>query len=591
MGLDVLIKNALIADGTGGTPFVGNIAVSEGKIVPADGSSADAAFVMDAAGKVASPGFIDMHSHGDHMLPVCPDAQSALGQGITTLFTGHCGMSPMPAHRYYSYFCFEDRAFARVLPAPLGGPNPGCSQILPSDLLRPFYKAEYGADFDWDSVSAYFSHLKKTGIGPNIAGMVGHGQIRLQVLGPDNSRPSTAEEIEQIIALCDEAMDSGAFGISFGLDYEPGWFASDGELEAVARCVARRGKILSTHYQLRGTRRGVTGPHAPVEGAVEMMELALKTGVRLHLSHLSGSYAITPPDADIERAGARRMLALIAEYRLKGAHITWDTICYYPGGDFLMPNLAQRFLPYVKIAGGMRAFSGCLRVGNYKRQIADEVKAGKHPSGSVMTYLNPITQPDWGKNLPIIACADKRYLGKTIGELVKETGRHYVDLLLDILEADPYACYYMWRDRAVEQSNIVYMEQAEVSVSLDVTPRDYDFYAGNPGADLPVNHGGTGVYCGFVKFLQMKKDQPLETTVRQLSANGAQTLGLKDRGKLLPGMAADITVFDYNALSANENFLDPRSAPSGIDLVLVNGKIAVDRGRHTGVRGGQILRA
>lgn len=590
--MDVLIKNGLIVDGSGTAPYAADIAVEDGAIsAVSENLHCEAGRVIDASGKLVTPGFIDMHSHSDGTLPVYPDCESALGQGVTTLFCGHCGLSPVPATKYYAYSAFEEAAFKRVIPYPIGGHNPGYPQILPTQVLRPHYKEVFGSDLDWTDLPSYYAHLEKSGIGPNMLSVVGHGQIRMQVLGYFTDRPSTPEETEEIARICGEVMDEGAAGISFGLDYAPGWWASDEELEIVAREVAKRGKILATHYQLRPTRRGVTSRHSQIDGMVEMLDLAERTGVHLHLSHLSCAFDIYPPDEKLIRAGANRALEIIDEYRSRGVHVTYDTIGYYSGGDFYYPQLANRFLPFVMQAGGMKKFSEALSIGNYKARVSAAIKAGKHPSESVMTVLNPIQQPNWGKDMPIIRCSDKRYEGKTIGELCDELNCDYVDLLLDILEADPYACYYMWGNRTVQVDWQEFFKCDDMCISLDVHSRNYDYEPESIMPDIPKNYGSTGMYCGYIKYLNMHKDSvPVEKLIRQLTSNGADALGLADRGRLIAGSAADIVVMDYNNLHSNEDFINPRQKPSGIDYVLVNGRFAVDKGEQTHIRSGQIIR-
>jgi N-acyl-D-amino-acid deacylase len=349
---DLIIKNALLVDGSGNKPYIADIAIHNGLIARIGKIDDGAERIIDASGKIAAPGFIDMHSHSDATLPAWPDAESSLGQGITTIFTGHCGLSPMPAGRYYGYSCFEDAAMAKVLPTPIGGPNPGYPQLVEPALLRPHYKKAYGADLDWSDVDSYYQHLEKSGIAPNIRSIAGHGQIRFQVLGIDNRRPSTEAELGQILDEVDAAMQAGAAGISFGLDYDPGWYAAREELVAVARRVAELGGILTTHYQLRPNHRGKKADHSPVDGMLEVLDIAEETGVHLHLSHLSGGYTVQPADPGMERFSAQRVLEIVDEYRVRDVQVTYDTICYYSGGDFFYPFLANRFLPYVKLAGG-----------------------------------------------------------------------------------------------------------------------------------------------------------------------------------------------------------------------------------------------
>lgn len=589
--MNILIKNGYIVDGTGKPAYTADMLIQDGSIAQIGSIDVPAERVINASGKYVVPGFIDMHAHADSTLPVWPDAESEVGQGVTTLFCGHCGLSPVPAHNYYAYSCFEDRAFLKCIPYPIGGPNPGYPQILPTQTLRPHYKEIFGSDLDWTDLPSYHRHLEKSGITPNFIHVIGHGQIRMQVLGYETNRPSTPEELAKIIQLCGDVMDAGAAGISFGLDYAPGWWASDEELEAIARCVAERGKILTTHYQLRPTRRGVTKPHAPVEGMIEVLNLAEKTGVHLHLSHLSGAFQVSPEDKEMRRLGAQRVLQIIDEYRGRGVHVTYDTIGYYSGGDFYFPHLAQRFLPYVMQAGGMKAFSDALKVGNYKSKLAQEIKSGHHASSSVMSRIDPIAQPSWGDDMPITHCRDTFYEGKTIGQLVRETGKNYVDVLLDILEKDPYATYYMWGSRTVEPEWHEFFKREDMCISLDTHARNYDYDPGEIAPDLPKNYAATSCYGGLIQYLVSHRDTvPVETLIRQLSANGADALGLTNRGRLLPGNAADVVVMDLAALSANEDFMDVRQRPSGIDYVIVNGEIAVDHQQHTHCRSGKIIK-
>lgn len=587
---DMIIRGGTIIDGTGEGPYQADIGIRDGVIVSVDNIKERAEKEIDASGKIVTPGFLDMHSHCDFTIPFNPDLESALGQGITTLFAGHCGMSSVPIHKAYTYSSFEDRAFDKVCITPLGGPNPGYNLTVETDVLRPAYKETLGADLDWVDQSGFYRHLEESGIAANFLNVVGHGQIRYQVLGGDNRRYSTPKEQEEIVRICGEMMDQGAAGISFGLDYDPGWWASDEELLAVAQCVADRGKILTTHYQLRGTRRGVTKRHSPVEGMIEVLEIARKTGVHLHLSHLTGTFDIYPEDDELLRAAAKRQLAIIQEYRAQGVKVTYDTICYYSGGDFWIPHLANRFLPYVKAAGGMKAFSERLKVGNYRDILEFELRNGHHASSSVLSAFNLEAFPQWGDDMNILSHTNPAYIGKTLGELSKEMGKDKIAVMLDLLEEDPYTAYNRWGKEIVSPVDKVFMQAEDMSISTDTMARNYDFYHGI-GEDLPENLGSTGMFCGYVKFLEMKREEqePLEKTIQKMTANGADMLGLTDRGRIKEGMRADIVVMDYENLRTNEDFLKVHVAPSGIDYVLVNGKIAVDHNVHTHVRSGEIL--
>lgn len=585
---DTLLLDANVIDGSGAAPFKANIGITGGEISYIGGELPQAGQIIDAAGRYVSPGFIDMHSHSDYTLPVYPDAGSAIAQGITTMAAGNCGMSPSPCGRLYLPFCYEERALAAVLPEPIGGVNPGFMQTVPPELLRESFRRYYGFDLDWHSFAEYAVHLRACGIAPNLTAMAGHGAIRLQVMGTDIRRAATETEVQEIAALCAQSMDEGAAGISFGLDYEPGGWADGAELEAVARCVASRGKTLAAHYQLRASRRGAVSPgHTPVDGIMEMLDLAERTGVHLHLSHLSVSYDIKPYDLELAKCGVRRVLDIIDEYRSRGVIITCDALPDYTGGDYFYPNIAQRFLPYVLQAGGMEAFSRALNTGNYKDLIAADIRAGRHASSSVMTRLDPVAAPHWGEGAVITRCSDKKYAGKTVGELCRETGRNYVSLLLDILSSDPYACYNMWSARGVGADTEVILTETDIPLGLDVSSVDYVQRTWfNDGR--PENRRSTGTYCGFVKYLT-SGIAPIESLVHRITGAAADVLGLENRGHIKKGAAADLVVFDAGRLCPNEDFVEPARRPSGIDCVFVNGVPVVLEGEFTGARPGMVL--
>lgn len=585
--MDILIQNGLVIDGTGKEPFPANIGVKEGKIEYIGSDTYAASRVIDVSGQYVAPGFIDMHSHSDYTLPVYPDAESALGQGVTTMVAGNCGMSPSPCPNFYIPFCFEEAAMARVLPEPIGGINPGFMQMCHPSLLRPHYQSLFGTDLDWTSFSEYAAHLRRAGIAPNLIAMVGHGTIRCQAMGADIHRAATPAEIEEMVRLCDSSMQEGAAGVSFGLDYDPGGYADDAELEAIASCVARHGKILATHYQLRPVRRGVTTEHSTVDGILEMLRLAKRTGVHLHLSHLTASFTIKPYDRELERLSVLRVLEIIESYRADGVYVTYDTIPSYTGGDFFYPNIAQRFLPYVLQAGGMERFSQALRTGNYKEMLIDDICAGKHASSSVMTYLNPVTMPNWGAGAVITRCADRSLEGKTIGELCRTSGKNHVRLLLDILSQDPYACYNMWGGQVPGVDTEVFLSTPDMAIGMDVSSVDYTL-RGSFDDDRPQNKRSTGTYCCFIKYLSSGR-QPIEDLVRHLTSVPADILHLADRGRIAQGNVADITVFDAQRLRANEDFLEPAQRPAGISYVLVDGKLAMEQGVHTHIRSGSVI--
>ena len=324
-----------------------------------------------------------------------------------------------------------------------------------------------------------------------------------------------------------------------------------------------------------------------MDGILEMLELAKRTGVHLHLSHLTASFTIKPYDRELERRSVLRVLEIIDSYRADGVQVTYDTIPSYTGGDFFYPNIAQRFLPYVLQAGGMKRFSQALNTGNYKQMLIDDICAGKHASSSVMTYLNPVTMPSWGDGAVITRCAKHDYKGKSIGALCRASGKNYVEVLLDILACDPYACYNMWAASTPGVDTEVFLSVPDMAIGLDLSAVDYTL-RGIFDDDRPQNKRSTGTYCGLIKYLSSGR-QPMEELVRHLTSVPAQILHLQDRGIIAQGKVADVVVFDPTNLRANENYIEPAQRPEGISYVLVGGKIALRCGEHTHIRTGEVI--
>ena len=209
---DLIIRNGILYDGTGSSGYPADLGIRNGFITAVgDLHAADAQAVIDAAGRAVTPGLIDMHSHADCSLPMWPDAESLLGQGITTVFAGHCGMSLAPVTGYWLEQYFEGEALDQVIPQFPGGPIPGIGRVVRTDdLAAPFQKA-YGTALDWRSFGEYLQHLERNGIGVNIAANVGHSQLRQQVLGFDARRAATPQETARMCDMLDTALSEGAY--------------------------------------------------------------------------------------------------------------------------------------------------------------------------------------------------------------------------------------------------------------------------------------------------------------------------------------------------------------------------------------------
>ena len=268
---DLLIRGALIYDGSGAEPVLGNLAVNGDRIAAVgELAGAVARNVIDAAGKALSPGFIDVHSHSDTYLLIEPSAPSKISQGVTTEIVGNCGASAAPR-------------------TPL--------TRLPFDWADKPYPAS------WESVADYRALLEQVRPAVNVMMLAGHNRLRSDIMGYA-ARPATADEVAGMCRLLEQSFDAGARGLSTGLLYTPGCFSEPGEVQELARVAARRGGIYTTHMRSEGSRL--------LESLDETLDLGRTTGVRLQVSHLktSGRAHWGKLDAALDRLRSARAAGL-----------------------------------------------------------------------------------------------------------------------------------------------------------------------------------------------------------------------------------------------------------------------------------------
>lgn len=585
---DIIFKDAVIVDGSGRDLYRADVGVKGGRIAQIGRLDEAAQRTVNCKGLVLAPGFIDIHSHGDLSIPAFPNMESCLLQGITTVFAGHCGMSASPADKYWRHTFYEGPAFKEVIPPPPGGQIPANGQILETEALRPAFQKVFGFDLDWTHIGEYFDHLQRNGIGGNLACVVGHGQIRQQVMGPDDEREASPAEIEEMKKYLRQAMEHGARGMSFGLDYPPGAYASEEELLEMARCLREYDGLLTTHCQRRDFRRGVRAKQYYIDGLREVLDIALATGVQLHVSHLCCGYEVNPADPALCQDAAKRTLDLMEAYRGKGVRVTWDVIPRGCGGQmFHLPYLATKMIPYVDQCGGLQAFSEKLKLPAYRAGLSRDIKRGNHLSRSPFTRLDPLEAPHWADDAEITSSRNEALVGKTVGQLAAERGRHFADVILDLIEEDPFICYR--RTEEYENPAIDYFTSLpEASVCLDGGVYSLDYL---PAEDYPVDFPAPSTYCGMVKFLRRELDRgcPIEKTVAKMTGNSARCIGLRDRGFIREGYAADLVLLDLARLDAKENQVDPRQAPEGISCVVVNGIIEVEQQKCLRQKAGRTL--
>ena len=587
---DLLIKNGTILDGTGGDSYIGDVAVKDGLIcgvgrVP----PTESLQTVDASGKYIVPGFINSHSHCDLTAALCPDLESLTVQGVTTVCTGHCGMSIAPIPQYYMGVGSDEEAMGLLVPPLFAGSSPQTdAAVVRTDLARRAYAQAYGVSLDWSSWAEFTNHLRRTGVGPNLMGLVGHACIRIQVLGPDFRKTASEEEIHQMCQLLRRCMEEGANGLSLGLDYVPGNYADEAELLALAATVAEYDGILSAHVQHSGLRAGRWDPtFQPYQGFREFLELGRKTGVRLQISHLRPAFRPIA-DQNAARAASKAVLDLIQEYRQMGVCVNWDVLPNYPEAGRFRPMLASRLEAYVAQCGGLLRFQACLQDPEYLRRLRSELVSGHNP-GQNNSWGFHISTPDWDAMLEICRCEQSAYLGKTIRELAAERALEPIDLMLQLLKEDPRTCVQLRYLRKDYLGFDYYIAHPEASVGLD------DFGC-NYACDLeirpdmpPVYRGAYSDFAGMPYLLSMDTGMEKTALIAAMTGRTAENLGLRDRGLLRCGMHADIVVLDWEHLDPNIDYVHPNRPPKGIDYVWINGVLTAEKGVAHNPRAGKII--
>ncbi|MCE5207240.1 MAG: D-aminoacylase [Chloroflexi bacterium] len=520
---DKIFRNGEIVDGSGKARFKADLAV-EGDTIVAIGDLKDmqAPEIIDISGKVICPGFIDMHSHTDMSIAYIPEADSLLHQGITTAVTGHCGESPVPVTNH-------NRSYFR---------NP--DEIKDIDL--PWERLE--------TMGGFLGFLEEIGTSLNITPIVGQGAIRSAVVGFSAERP-TEDQMEAMQQLVEQAMDEGAIGISTGLIYPPGSYASTEELIEVTKPVGRRGGIYFSHIRDEGDKL--------IEATKEEIEIGRKTGAAIHHSHFKAAGRDNWEKAE-------PALRLIDQAVAEGLQMTSDMYPYTAGATglvALLPEWAQE--------GGL---------GDIVKRLSD--KATRLKMVASMKTEGFFSIAEWDKVL-IAGSSNPAYSGKYISELAETSGKTPYDWIFDaLLETRGQIgmiLFMMSEENVKMQFNRPYM-----MVGTDASGMLFE----GPFAQ-GAHPRAMGTFPRFLgKYVRDEKVLPLEEAIHRISGLPAWKLNFKDRGLIRRGYKADLVVFDPATILDKADFINPFQKPVGIDYVLVNGQTVVKFNVHTHARPGVI---
>ena len=523
---DAVIKNGLIVDGARTKPYKAALYIKDGKIAEiSEDENKAAKAVYDACGHVVAPGFIDIHSHSDVSYFATTTMEGKLIGGVTCEVIGQCGQSAIPTGELNSKLVLE--SLPSILPYKL------------NDELFPVH-----------DINDYAKHYADTGVSIDMVPMIGHGSLRSYVVGWE-MRQVTPEELKTMCDLLDKMLEQGAAGITFGLIYPPGSFCDTAEVLALAEVVAKHDKVLSVH--MRNENKKV------FEALDEMIEVALKTGVKLEISHLKlmGSTQFGRTD---------ELFAKIELARAKGVRIHADQYPYTSSSSVLSSSF-----PKWVTAGGYPAFVERLKDdATFAEMVKDGLPEMYNRGGpeniTVRSADNPI--PEFvGKNLIQIA----EMLDKPLFEAIREVlirGGGYV------------SCHYKCMD---DDDLLKILARKDVCICSDGFALDLDGFEGQAHPRY------TGSFPRGLRLIRENNLMSVEDAVYKVTGLPATLMGFEDRfGMLKPGLDATITVFDYDNLCDNATYTEPTKKPDGIDMVFVRGELVLDHGVFTDARPGKL---
>lgn len=520
---DILIKNGMILDGSGKPEFPADIGIKHGKIIalenPGVVDESSSLNIIDAKGLKVSPGFIDIHSHTDTGLFINPNAESKVRQGVTTEVAGQDGSSVAPRKPK----AVDD---------------------------------EYEVDKkSWESFTEFFALLEENKTAVNFVTFVGQGTLRGYVVGQDD-RPATKEEIEQMKQLAVEALEQGVFGISSGLEYTPGSFATTEEITELCKVMKSYGAIYTTHMRNEDAR--------VLEAIEEAIAIGRGAEIPVNLSHLKVQGKANWNKID-------KVFKLIESAQSEGMKITFDR---YPYTAF-STGLANLF-PLWAREGGTERFMQRLEDKN------ELIKIKEH----VLSRVESLSSWDAVLIAGVGKSENKQYEGMTIEQIVNASGEDPFEFSRRLL-IDENGRVSMCGFGMSEENTKRILAHPLCMIASDGSARATygKLSEGNPH---PRSYGTFSRVLG--RYVREDKIVTLPEAIRKMSLLPAETLGISDRGRIAPGLFADIVCFNYDTVIDKADYVNPHQYPVGIEYVIVNGEVVINKTKHTGILPGKIIR-
>lgn len=528
---DAIIRGGTVYDGMGAPGVIADVAIKGDRIAAVgDLGEATAETVIDAQGRAVAPGFVNVLSWATETLIEDGRGQSDLLQGVTLeVFGEGWSMGPL-------------------------------TDAMRAERLKQ--QGDIRFDIPWTSLGDYLDHLEARGVSPNIASFVGATTVRIHELGYEDRAPK-ADELARMQDLVREAMREGALGVGASLIYAPAFYAKTDELIALTQAAAEFGGGYIAHMRSEGDRY--------LEAIDETIAIARAANTRAQIYHLK-------PAGRANWGKSAEGLARLDAARRAGVDITANIYTYTAGATGLYATMP----PWVQ-EGGHDAWVARLKDPKIRKRVIAEMRA------PAKGWENLLQLAGGAENVLLIGFRNdklKPLTGKTLAEVAKARGASPEDAIIDLVIEDDSrvdtAFFLISEDnirRNIRWPHLMFGSDEGayapegVFLKSNAHPRAYGTFARLLG-----------------KYVREEKIIPLEEAIRRLTSLSADSLRIKERGRLVPGYYADIVVFDPATIGDKATYDAPHQLAAGVETVFVNGVLTVSGAEHTGAKAGRVVR-
>ena len=529
---DILIKNGIIADGSGNPTYIGSVGINADTIAAVGKLEATGRLEIDATDLVVAPGFINMLSWATESLIQNGRSESDIMQGVTLEVFGE-GWSMGPLNKN-----------------------------LKEELQLPTAQGDIIYDIDWNTLDEYLQSLVRRGISPNVASFIGATTVRINHIGYENRAP-TDEELNSMKQMVKEAMEDGALGVGSSLIYAPAFYSSTEELIELSKVASEYNGLYISHMRSEGNRL--------LQAIDELITIANEADIRAEIYHLkmSGKENWNKYDEVVKK---------IDSARTSGLSITTNMYTYIAGATGLDASMP----PWVQ-EGGYEKWAERLQDSKIRRRVLKEMT---NPTDEWENLMYSAGTPD---NLLLVGFKNdslRHYTGKTLTQVAKIHGKSPEETAMDLVIADGSrvgTVYFLMSEENIKkQVALPYMSFGSDASSL--SPEGVFLNS----STHPRAYGNFSRLLG--KYVRDEQIISIEEAVRKLTSLPASNLKIKKRGSLSKGYFADLAIFNPETIQDHATFSKPHQLSTGMIHVFVNGEQVLKNGKHTGAKPGRVVR-